>query len=83
MSESHKKSIVVLISGNGTNLQAIIDAIKNGLITNAEIKLVVSNRKDAFGLKRAESASIPTLYFSLKPYTYHPIYFFLLHNHCI
>lgn len=69
-STQKKKAIVVLISGNGTNLQAIIDAIHKGEIENTEIKLVVSNRKDAFGLKRAEGANIPTLYFPLKPYTY-------------
>ena len=67
---THKKSLVVLISGSGTNLQAIIDAIHNGVIANAEIKLVVSNRKDAYGLKRAQAANIPTLYSPLKPYTY-------------
>jgi folate-dependent phosphoribosylglycinamide formyltransferase PurN len=66
----HKKTLIVLISGNGTNLQAIIDAIHKGTIANVEIRLVVSNRKDAFGLKRAEGANIPTMYFPLKPYLY-------------
>lgn len=56
--------IVVMISGSGTNLQAIIDAN-----LQIEIVLVVSNKKDAYGLKRAESAGIPTLYFPLKPFT--------------
>jgi formyltetrahydrofolate-dependent phosphoribosylglycinamide formyltransferase len=60
--------LIVLISGSGSNLQAIIDAIKVGQL-DAEIALVVSNRKDAFGLIRAQKAGIPTLYFSLKPYT--------------
>lgn len=50
--------IAVLISGNGSNLQAIIDAITNGL--NATIKIVISNNADAFGLRRAEQAEIPT-----------------------
>lgn len=59
--------LVVLISGSGTNLQAIIDAI-DGKILDAEIVLLVSNRKAAYGLVRAEVAGIPTLYFPLKPY---------------
>ena len=44
--------LVVLISGNGSNLQAIIDAIASGVIANTTISLVVSNRKDAYGLQR-------------------------------
>lgn len=59
--------IVILISGSGTNLQAIIDAIAEGVL-DAEIGLVVSNRKAAYGLTRAVNANIPTLYFPLKPY---------------
>lgn len=59
--------LVVLISGSGTNLQAIIDAIAAKTL-EAEIALVISNRKAAFGLARAEQAGIPTLYFPLKPY---------------
>ncbi len=60
--------LAVLISGNGTNLQAIIDAIAAGQL-DAHIVVVVSNRRDAYGLVRAERAGIPTLYFPLKPYT--------------
>jgi len=60
--------LVVLISGNGSNLQALIDAIRMKVL-DAEIVLVVSNRKDAFGLVRAEKAGIPTHYMPLKPYT--------------
>lgn len=59
--------LVVMVSGNGTNLQALIDAIEDGRL-DAEIVLVVSNRKAAYGLVRAEQAGIPTLYFPLKPY---------------
>lgn len=59
--------LVVLISGSGTNLQAIIDAIAAKTL-DAEIALVISNRKAAYGLARAEQAAIPTLYFPLKPY---------------
>ncbi len=59
--------LIILISGGGSNLQALIDAVAAGKL-NAQIVLVVSNRKDAFGLQRAEKAGIPTLYFPLKPY---------------
>ncbi len=62
-----KPQIIVLISGSGTNLQALIDATQKGIL-EAEIILVVSNRKAAFGLERAKNAGIPTLYFPLKPY---------------
>jgi len=62
------KRLIVLISGNGTNLQAIIDAVHNGVIANAVISLVVSNRAEAYGLKRAENAGIPAKYFNLKKY---------------
>lgn len=60
--------IVVLISGSGTNLQALIDATTSRQIT-AEIVGVVSNRRDAYGLQRAARATIPTVYFPLKAYT--------------
>jgi formyltetrahydrofolate-dependent phosphoribosylglycinamide formyltransferase len=59
--------LVVLISGSGTNLQAIIDAIA-GKTLDATIALVVSNRKAAYGLTRAEQANIQTLYFPWKAY---------------
>lgn len=59
--------IAVLISGNGSNLQALIDAVTAGRL-DAEIVAVVSNRKDAFGLDRARRAAIPALYHPLKPY---------------
>jgi formyltetrahydrofolate-dependent phosphoribosylglycinamide formyltransferase len=58
----------VLISGGGTNLQALIDAVREGRL-QADIALVVSNRKTAYGLTRAEAAGIPTLCFPLKPYS--------------
>lgn len=51
------KNIAVLLSGGGTNLQSIIDAIEAGKI-NGCIKLVISNKKDAYGLKRAEKHNI-------------------------
>ena len=62
-----KPRIIVLVSGSGTNLQALMDAVQNGTL-EAEIVLVVSNRKAAFGLTRAKNAGTPTLYFPLKPY---------------
>lgn len=65
---SNPHALVVLISGSGTNLQALIDAIKRGDL-HARIALVVSNRKDAYGLIRAQQEGIVTDYFPLKPYT--------------
>ena len=55
-----KKNIAVLVSGGGTNLQALIDAEKSGIIKNGEIKLVISNVKGAYALTRAENAGIKT-----------------------
>jgi formyltetrahydrofolate-dependent phosphoribosylglycinamide formyltransferase len=63
-----KPRLVVFISGSGTNLQALIDSAADGRL-GAEICLVVSNRKQAYGLTRAAQAGIPTFYFPLKPYT--------------
>jgi formyltetrahydrofolate-dependent phosphoribosylglycinamide formyltransferase len=62
-----KPRLVVLISGGGTNLQALIDAINAGVL-EAEICLVVSNRKEAYGLERAKNEKLETLYAPLKPY---------------
>jgi len=61
-------TLVILISGSGTNLQAIIDAVEGGQL-DAQIGLVVSNRKAAYGLVRAKQHGIPTYYLPLKPYT--------------
>lgn len=55
-----KANIAVLVSGGGTNLQALIDAVKNGIINSGEIKLVISNNADAYALTRAENAGIDT-----------------------
>ncbi len=62
------QKIAVCVSGGGTNLQAILDAIQNGIIENTEIALVVSNKEDAFALTRAEKAGIPAKYISPKQY---------------
>lgn len=55
-----KAKIAVLVSGGGTNLQALIDAQKSGIIKNGEIKLVISNKEGAFALTRAKNANIET-----------------------
>lgn len=62
-----KPKITVLISGSGSNLQALIDATEKGDL-NAEIIQVISSSPDAYGLTRASKASIPTLVHSLKSY---------------
>lgn len=59
------KKIVVLISGSGTNLQAIMDACQSGEI-NGKIVSVISNKADAYGLTRAKNAKIPTALFERK-----------------
>lgn len=61
------KSIVVLISGNGTNLQSIIDSIGKNQI-DGRISAVISNQADAYGLIRAERAGISTVVLSHKDY---------------
>lgn len=57
---NNKVNIAVLVSGGGTNLQALINAQKSGIIKSGEIKLVVSSKKNAYALKRAEDAGIKT-----------------------
>ncbi len=58
---SEKIKIAVLVSGGGTNLQALIDAEKSGIIKSGEIALVVSNNIGAFALTRAENAGIKNI----------------------
>ncbi len=60
--------IVVMVSGGGTNLQAIIDAIAEGKIRNTEIAGVISNNKGVFSLERAEKAGIPNAVVSPKDF---------------
>ena len=55
-----KTKIAVLVSGGGTNLQALIDAEKSGIIKSGEITLVLSNKADAYALTRAQNANIKT-----------------------
>lgn len=59
--------VIVFVSGSGTNLQALINAVQQKVLL-AEIVLVVANRRAAYGLVRAAEAGISTLYFPLKPY---------------
>ena len=62
------RRITVLISGSGSNLQALLDAIAAGRVPNAQVVRVISNRKAAFGLTRAEKANIPTTYHNIVPF---------------
>ena len=55
-----KARIAVLVSGGGTNLQALIDAQNSGILTSGQITLVISNNAGAYALERAEKASIAT-----------------------
>ena len=60
------KNIAVLVSGGGTNLQALIDAQQSGIIKSGKINLVISNNPDAFALERAKKANINTAVCSKK-----------------
>ena len=62
------KKIAVLVSGGGTNLQAIIDNIENKNIRNTQIRGVICNNAGAYALKRAENAGIPAFCISPKVY---------------
>ena len=54
------KNVAVLVSGGGTNLQALIDAQNNGIVKSGKITLVISNKEDAYALVRAKNAGINT-----------------------
>ncbi len=60
--------LAVLVSGGGTNLQAIMDSIEDGRITGARIQVVISNNKNAYALTRAKEAGIPARCISPKDY---------------
>ncbi|MFA9465228.1 MAG: phosphoribosylglycinamide formyltransferase [Velocimicrobium sp.] len=60
--------VAVLVSGGGTNLQAIIDGVEDGTIHNAHIELVISNKKDAYALERAKNSDIPATCISPRDY---------------
>ena len=63
---NRKARIAVMVSGGGTNLQALIDAQASGVISSGEIVLVISNNKDAYALTRAANAGIKGIYISKK-----------------
>ncbi|MBR1739741.1 MAG: phosphoribosylglycinamide formyltransferase [Ruminococcus sp.] len=63
------KNIVVLVSGGGTNLQALIDAEKKGAIKGGRISCVISSKEGAFALERAKKADIPTVVIPRKDYS--------------
>ena len=67
-------NVAVLVSGGGTNLQAIIDAIDAGKITNAQIVSVISNNKNAYALERAKNHNIPAQCISPKDYADRPAF---------
>lgn len=67
-SEKPLRKILVLISGSGTNLQALIDASNTNALPNTNIIRVISDRKDAYGLKRAEANGIPTKHHGILPF---------------
>ena len=60
--------VAVMVSGGGTNLQAIIDAVDSGRITNTELVAVISNNKNAYALERAKKAGIRDIVVSPKDY---------------
>ncbi len=66
MGSVQKAKIAVLVSGGGTNLQALIDAQKSNIIKSGEIVLVVSNNPNAYAITRAEFAGIPSVIVSKK-----------------
>ena len=63
-----KKRIAVLVSGGGTNLQALLDAEEAGLIPHGEISLVISNNPDAYALERARKFGVPGAVITRKEY---------------
>ena len=68
MMAERKAKITVLVSGGGTNLQAILDAEKSGIINSGEVSLVISNKSDAYALTRAANAGVKTAVVSRKDY---------------
>ena len=66
MKSNNKTRIAVLVSGGGTNLQALIDSEKSGIIKNGHIELVISSNPSAFAITRANNAGIPAVVVSKK-----------------
>ncbi|UCG60668.1 MAG: phosphoribosylglycinamide formyltransferase, partial [Candidatus Zixiibacteriota bacterium] len=67
MFSENSAKLAVFVSGSGSNLQALIDATRAGILS-ARIVLVVSNRRDAYGLERAANANIDTFVFKSKKF---------------
>ncbi|MBI2995234.1 MAG: phosphoribosylglycinamide formyltransferase [Candidatus Melainabacteria bacterium] len=63
-----KKKLAVLVSGSGTNLQAIINAVKSGELEDTKISIVISNKQDAYALKRAENENIENIFLNPKDF---------------
>ena len=70
MSRKPKTRICVLVSGGGTNLQALIDAEKRGELPDGVLSLVISNRKNAYALERAKAAGIPARWIGKQNFEY-------------
>ncbi len=68
MKVAEKTKIAVMVSGGGTNLQALIDAQKSGIIKSGKISLVISNNPNAYAITRAELANIPSVVITKKEY---------------
>lgn len=66
-----KISVAVLVSGGGTNLQAIVDAASAGIIRSAELRVVISDREGAYALTRAQNAGIEAVALSKKRFRTH------------
>ncbi len=67
-SEERKLRLVVLVSGGGTNLQAVLDGIRDGSVPNTEVLSVISNNAGVYALERARAAGIPDLVIRPKDY---------------
>jgi formyltetrahydrofolate-dependent phosphoribosylglycinamide formyltransferase len=61
--------IAILISGSGSNLEAILKTVEAGKLPGVEVALVISNRREAYGIQRAINHGVPVVYFPLAPYT--------------
>lgn len=68
MNVAERTKIAVMVSGGGTNLQALIDAEKSGIIKSGKISLVISNNANAYAITRAELAGIPSVVITKKEY---------------
>ncbi len=68
MKAVEQAKIAVMVSGGGTNLQALIDAEKNGVIKSGKLSLVISNNPNAYAITRAELAGIPSVIITKKEY---------------